>query len=508
MDFLAADLQEATSDLLDLPSTSRNSSPSKPRNRHGQGLKVESHTSRLKLIQADGEDWQRLDTDETDRDRPLVGPSGSPPALPLEAPEDDSESVNEAPRDSVAPIEYSDRFESLSSRTAPIRPSSASRHTPVSLSSSSRFPSGLEAHKESALGLKTSSSAADIRGGNVWLNERGERVLDGDVIGRLSLADQAVDTASSGHDSLAQDGGTRSGQHTPATNRLSRDFDHKSHAASQRLYTPDFFLRSFPSKEKVDPVTIEDPLTKRYEDSVQFLDGLHSSNANSSQYPNVTLTFAQTIDGCISGVGGQQLILSGQESMAMTHVLRTLHDGILVGIGTVLNDDPRLSARLIPHSIPVSDQPRPIILDSSLRTPLSCKLITNFLNGTGRQPLILTTETSDDDVDKSSRMNSLITKGSVGIVPLPSLDWPSILSELHTKVGIKNLMVEGGAGVIESLLLSQHLINSLIITVSPTFAGSQGTKYQSVSWQGQQDKSLNVHKKQFFGQDSVWWWRR
>jgi len=80
--------------------------------------------------------------------------------------------------------------------------------------------------------------------------------------------------------------------------------------------------------------------------------------------PFVTLTFAQSNDGKIAGAHGKQLILSGKESMVMTHWyeklpssntsckcvnnwtrLRTMHDGIMVGIGTALNDDPQLNSR-------------------------------------------------------------------------------------------------------------------------------------------------------------------
>ena len=60
--------------------------------------------------------------------------------------------------------------------------------------------------------------------------------------------------------------------------------------------------------------------------------------------PHVTLTYAQSLDACIAGVNGTQLILSGKESMQMTHWMRTMHDAILIGIGTLLNDDPQLNS--------------------------------------------------------------------------------------------------------------------------------------------------------------------
>ena len=61
--------------------------------------------------------------------------------------------------------------------------------------------------------------------------------------------------------------------------------------------------------------------------------------------PHVTLTFAQSTDAKIAAIPGKQLILSGDESMQMTHWLRSMHDAILVGIGTALNDDPQLNSR-------------------------------------------------------------------------------------------------------------------------------------------------------------------
>lgn len=73
-------------------------------------------------------------------------------------------------------------------------------------------------------------------------------------------------------------------------------------------------------------------LTERHSQAVAFLEGTSRSTTTTSRTtepkptpttrrrPHVTLTFAQTIDGCIAGVDGQQLILSGEESMCMTHV--------------------------------------------------------------------------------------------------------------------------------------------------------------------------------------------
>ena len=97
-------------------------------------------------------------------------------------------------------------------------------------------------------------------------------------------------------------------------------------------------------------------------DPLRFLSTIRGSSENSHSVPLVTLTFAQSCDAKIAGENGKQLLLSGKESMLMTHRfvsviiptsslkrtlirMRSLHDGILVGIGTALNDDPQLNSK-------------------------------------------------------------------------------------------------------------------------------------------------------------------
>jgi len=72
----------------------------------------------------------------------------------------------------------------------------------------------------------------------------------------------------------------------------------------------------------------------------------HAPRARADGRPWITLTFAQSQDGKIAGAQKQPLRLSGPASMQMTHKLRAAHDAILVGIGTMLTDDPRLNGRL------------------------------------------------------------------------------------------------------------------------------------------------------------------
>ncbi len=86
--------------------------------------------------------------------------------------------------------------------------------------------------------------------------------------------------------------------------------------------------------------------------------------------PYVVLSYAQSVDGSIAGRNRERIRLSGAESMRLTYGIRALCDTILVGIGTVLADDPQLTVKEIE-----GPSPRPIVLDTHLRTPLGARLI-------------------------------------------------------------------------------------------------------------------------------------
>lgn len=175
--------------------------------------------------------------------------------------------------------------------------------------------------------------------------------------------------------------------------------------------------------------------------------------------PLVTLSYAQSLDGSITARRGSPLSLSGPEAMSFTHHLRANHETILVGIGTVLADDPRLTVRLVE-----GNNPQPIILDSRLRSPV----VANLFHTPGLAPWIATTVPA-----LSERGANLEGKGAKiirfppnpqGRVPLPSL-----LMHLAEQ-GVRSLMVEGGASVITAFL-SQGLVDIVILTIAPILVG-------------------------------------
>jgi len=173
--------------------------------------------------------------------------------------------------------------------------------------------------------------------------------------------------------------------------------------------------------------------------------------------PRVTLAYAQSLDGSIA-LPGQRLELSSPESMKMTHELRAAHDAILVGIGTVLIDDPRLTVRLAP-----GPHPRPIVLDSHLRIPLTANLLKHPAHP-------LRVAVTDPDPKRQSEIEALGAK----IYRLPPAPYGGVdlhaLLDLLGELEVKTLMVEGGARVIQSFF-EQRLADRLVLTLAPYLVG-------------------------------------
>ncbi len=173
--------------------------------------------------------------------------------------------------------------------------------------------------------------------------------------------------------------------------------------------------------------------------------------------PFVTLSYAQSLDGSIADRPGRPLALSGPDAMALTHRLRAAHEAILVGIGTVLADNPRLNVRLAE-----GPDPQPVVVDSRLRFPSYANLLKNR-----RAPLIATNAGADPERRQAleeAGARVLVLPGNNGWVDLAEL-----LDQLGT-MGINSLMVEGGAQIITSFLASQ-LVDQVVLTIAPMLVG-------------------------------------
>ncbi len=167
--------------------------------------------------------------------------------------------------------------------------------------------------------------------------------------------------------------------------------------------------------------------------------------------PFITVSYAQSVDGSIATGDRLPIQISGPESAVLTHQIRAASDAVLIGVGTLLADDPRLTVRLTEGS-----NPQPIILDTHLRTPLSARLVTQ----TDLSPWIIRIEAFKN----------------AGATPLPCATGRDGKIDLHAlmamlaEMQVNSIMVEGGAKVITSFVHSR-LIDQFIITVSPRLVG-------------------------------------
>ena len=184
--------------------------------------------------------------------------------------------------------------------------------------------------------------------------------------------------------------------------------------------------------------------------------------------PFVTVAYAQSVDGSIAVARGQRSTLSGPESLRLTHALRANHDAILVGVGTVLADDPELRVRLVE-----GPSPRPVIVDSRLSTPPSARLLAQ----SGRAPFIGTTAFANPDhPELRQRMQQRQHMEDRGCrilsCPAEPNGWVwlgGLLARLRAE-GITDVMVEGGARIITSFL-NARLVDYVVVTIAPLFLG-------------------------------------
>ncbi|TKB77924.1 MAG: bifunctional diaminohydroxyphosphoribosylaminopyrimidine deaminase/5-amino-6-(5-phosphoribosylamino)uracil reductase RibD [Nitrospira sp.] len=186
--------------------------------------------------------------------------------------------------------------------------------------------------------------------------------------------------------------------------------------------------------------------------------------------PYVTLKAGMTLDGKLATATGESQWITSTASRREAHQLRRRADAVLVGIGTVLADDPSLTARTGPRLEKLAlQQPLRIIVDSRLRTPFKAQVLAQQDEA---KTIIVTTAAAP-----AARRSALQKKG-IEILTVPALQGLVSLSPLLRELGrrgITSLLVEGGSEV-NAAMLKAKLVDHVRLYMAPLLLGGQNAK--------------------------------
>ncbi len=174
--------------------------------------------------------------------------------------------------------------------------------------------------------------------------------------------------------------------------------------------------------------------------------------------PHVVLKYAQTLDGRIATRTGDARWISCAAERRLSHAMRAGCDAVLVGAGTLLQDDPQLTVRMVPGASPVR-----VVLDSALRTPLTAKVLS------GDAATVVLCRPDADPARRRALESAGATVREVPAGP-DGLRIDAALRVLRS-IGIGSLLVEGGSRVITSLLRAA-VVDRLVVSLSPTIIGA------------------------------------
>lgn len=228
-----------------------------------------------------------------------------------------------------------------------------------------------------------------------------------------------------------------------------------------------------------------------------------SDGSRCSQLPFVTLTYAASVDSRIALAKGVQTVISHEETKTMTHYLRSKHDAILVGSGTVISDDPGLNCRFTGDGGSNVSMIRPVVVDKNFDWNINegSRIVCTARRKEGLGPFVIVGQGASsrypEKVDEVKSAGGEVFELSLN--ECGRFSWSQVMNLLLDQ-GIKSVMVEGGASIINDLLLSGSLlVDSLIVTIGPVYLGRGGVEVSPLEhvelksvdwWKGTRDSIL------------------
>ena len=186
--------------------------------------------------------------------------------------------------------------------------------------------------------------------------------------------------------------------------------------------------------------------------------------------PYVTLKAGMTLDGQIATASGESRWITSLQSRREVHRLRSRVDALLVGVGTVLSDDPSLTARTGPRlKKPARRQPLRIVLDSTLRVPLNALILSRQDEA---KTLVATTRAAP-----AARLRALQKRGIETMVLSADrgrVSLPALMKQLGRR-GITSLLVEGGSEI-NAAMLKAKLVDHVRLYMAPALVGGGNAK--------------------------------
>jgi len=184
--------------------------------------------------------------------------------------------------------------------------------------------------------------------------------------------------------------------------------------------------------------------------------------------PLITAKFAMSLDGKIATASGDSKWISGEESRKYVHQLRYMADAVMVGVNTVLADDPQLTSRCCGGRGGLShEQPLRVIIDGKGQTPT----IAHIFNEPGKTLLALGRELASEERDAFMQIGA-------ELIELPAngelVDLPKLLEALG-KREITSVLVEGG-GILLGSLFDAGLVDKVVAFISPIIIGGAEAK--------------------------------